>query len=138
MSGKIAKKDKVLIAPVSGKECVYYHTVCEQEVQKTRPVTRDGRQEIQTYYEWVHKFTDTDCVDFMLVDASNPKYKIVVPVEASSLKSHSSVDAFKKNYSQGSNYPGHLTVRPIFDMNMSTIIFILLLCVQSLSKSLDR
>lgn len=109
-SGIIAKRDSVLIAPVSGKECVYYHTVCEEEVQKTREITKDGKKETQTYNEWVHKFTHVESVDFLLADKANPTVTVIVPITGSSLKSHSTVDAFKKSYKHGSVYPQHLSV----------------------------
>jgi hypothetical protein len=126
-SGKIEKHLNVLVAPTSGKNCVYYRTVCEEEVEKTRHITRDGKKEIQVYYDWVQKFVHEESVDFILVDPENPNAKVFIPLTGITVKSQSTVDAFKKNYQRGSNYPHHLTVRMLINklivINLHVIIF---------------
>ncbi len=109
-SGRIGKHTRVLTAPTSGKECVYYRTHCEEEVRKTRTVTKDGKQEREEYTDWETRFVEEESCDFFLIDAHNSNFKVFVPVQGINVKNQSTVDAFRQTYPRGSHYPHHLSV----------------------------
>lgn len=110
-SGVVAAHGDTLRTALSGgKECVYHQVTCYEEVQKTRTVEKDGRKHIETYYEWEHRFTQEESVDFILRDPKGDAKKIIVPIKNTKFKSHCKIDGRSEQYQKGAVFPLHLQV----------------------------
>lgn len=75
---------KVLVAPVSQKQCVYYEVRCEKEVEH-----RD--EEGNVSHSWQALFHEQKCVDFMLSDGQGQP--VYVPAGSSQMKVYTVEDA---------------------------------------------
>ena len=111
LSGIVAAHGNTLRTALSGgKECVYHTVTCHEEVEKTRTVEKDGRKHTETYYEWEHRFTNTEAVDFILSDPKNPSKKVIVPIGSTKFVSHCKTDGFSEQYQKGAVFPHILSV----------------------------
>jgi hypothetical protein len=109
-SGVVGKHETTLFAPVSGKECVYYRTVCEEQIKKFRYVERDGRREKVEFFVWEEKFIHTESVDFLVVDPQNANVKILVPVAGVNVINQSAVAATARDHPPGTEFADRLKV----------------------------
>lgn len=112
VAGRIVPVSTPLIAPVTGRRCVYYSVRAEELVHKTRHVKdQDGHERVEHYTEWTYRYTDTRSSDFLLIDPGNPTIYIYIPFTQTNHKIHSERDGSAINYPKGQQCSDHMRVR---------------------------
>jgi len=94
IAGRMVNVGPTLIAPISGRKCMFY-SVKAEELIISRQMVDDGngglREEVNETL--IYRYTDTRSVDFLLVDPGNPTVYIYIPFSQTPHKIHSETDA---------------------------------------------